>query len=181
MAKKIQGKKSKKIAVNAKVKGKKEFGLNSFTLQCMNLQGYDYLSNKEKDDISFGIRFTPAICTALAIIGLALQSYAVFWFMTAVGLISAIFASGNLFDIIYNYGIRFVINQPKIPPSPMPRRFACLIGAIVSAGAAYSFQYGFTVWGFALGSIVTLFALITTLTYWCGGAWLYHTLFGKNN
>ena len=152
--------------------------VSAFTEKSLNDQGFDYLDQEAKARYALPLRFTPAVCIILILIGLILQSPIWLALLVPIGLSGALFPRGMIIDVVYNFGVRHLFGAPKLPPTPTPRRFSYLLSTTLTAGAALSFQYGLPVLGFVLGGAVIVGATILTTTLWCLGSWIYWKIFG---
>lgn len=143
------------------------------------MQGYVDLDDEAKSRFALLLRFTPGVCTALIIIGLALQSSIWLAAMAFIALIGALLPSGHPVDLVYNFGLRHLFGTSKLPPNPKPRRFACFVATLFLAGSAFSFQYDLPGLGFALGGFLSMVGIVVTLTNWCLASWMYRLIFGR--
>lgn len=71
------------------------------------------------------------------------------------------------FDLIYNYGIRFVVRKRPLPPDGAPRRFACGVATVWLVATALVFQYGMAEVGYALGILFVAVAALVSTTDIC--------------
>jgi hypothetical protein len=140
-------------------------------------QGFCGLSDEMKARYALPLRFTPAVATTLALVGLVLQSPVLLGSMALVTLSGVLFPRGMILDLVYHFGVRHVFGAPVLPPTPTPRRFSYGISTIWLAGSAASFYYGLPVLGFILGAPVVIGGTILTITLWCLGSWIYRLLF----
>ena len=152
--------------------------LSAFTKDNLNKQGFGNLDDESKSRSALPLRFTPAVATTLIVIGLALQSPIWLGAMSLVALSGALFPSGMLLDLVYNFGVRYLFRAPPLPPTPKPRQFSYLLSTVFLAGSALSFYYGLPVLGFILGGMVLIGATILATTLWCLGSWYYRLFFG---
>jgi hypothetical protein len=116
------------------------------------------------------------VCAVLIAIGLVLQSPVWLGALVPIGLSGALFPRGMVIDVIYNVGVRHLVDAPPLPPTPKPRQFSYLLSTCLVAGAALSFQLGLPALGFVLGGCV-LGATILLTTLWCLGSWIYRVIF----
>lgn len=139
----------------------------------LNMQGFGYLNDEEQGRCAWPLRFTPAVGTALVVVGLLRQSPMWLAVMSAIALSGALFPHGMAIDLAYNVGIRHLFHAPRLPPTPTPRRFSYLISTALLAGSAVSFAYGLTAAGWILGGLVAIGGTILTSTLWCLGSWIF--------
>ena len=102
-------------------------------------QGFVGLDDRTLAQIDDWLRLSPAICMLWAAVGTALSSPTVLWSLVPFAALGAL-RTGHPFDVLYNYGFRYVVHGPRLPRYPLPRRFACLLATAVLAGAAWVFS-----------------------------------------
>jgi hypothetical protein len=153
--------------------------VSTFADNNLNGQGFGYLDQEAKYRYAWPLRFTPAVGTALIVIGLVLQSPIWLGSIALVALSGALFPRGMVIDLAYNYGVRHLFHAPPLPPTPKPRQFSYFISASSLAGAALSFAFGLPALGFVLGGMVVIGGTILTMTLWCLGSWIYRMVFGR--
>ena len=151
--------------------------LSALTERNLNKQGFGMLDEETKSRVALPLRFTPAVGTALTVIGLVLQSPIWLGSMALVALSGALLPSGMIIDLVYNFGVRHLFRAPPLPSTPKPRQFSYLLSTVLLAGSAMSFYYGLSVWGFNLGGLVVAGGTILTTTLWCLGSWWYRMVF----
>ncbi|HNN44390.1 MAG TPA: DUF4395 family protein [Nitrospira sp.] len=83
------------------------------------------------------------------------------------------------FDVIDTFGMRPLLGGSRIPPYPLPRRFACLLATIMIVGAAWCFETGSVTGGQVFGWGLVGAALVNITTGFCIPSFLYRLLFGK--
>ena len=145
----------------------------------LKVQGYENFSDRELSDYKVGIRFAYAGCITLVALGLYFQSIPIFAITAAVALIAA-FPPYHPFDYVYNYGVRHLINKPKMPPRTNQARFACGIASVWLATTIYLLYNGYSIAGNILA--VTLFAVgaLVSTTDICIPSMIYNLLFKRN-
>jgi len=139
----------------------------------LDKQGFCDLGEEGKSRYARSLRFTPAVATVLVVLGLVLQSPIVIGSMALIALSGALFPRGMLIDVVYNLGIRHIFNSPRLPPTPVPRRFSYGISTLWLAGSAASFHFGLPLLGMLLGAAVAIGGTVLATTLWCLGSWLY--------
>jgi len=154
--------------------------MNVFTIDNLNRQGFGDLDDEEKSRYAWSLRFSPGIAAIIIMVGLVLQSPIIIGAMALVALSGALFPRGMFFDLIYNIGVRHILNAPPLPATPIPRRFSYLLSTSLLTGSALSFLFGLNVLGIVLGAMVAIGASILTTTLWCLGSW-YYNLFFRNH
>ena len=150
--------------------------VSAFVDNNLNGQGFGCLDQEAKSRYALPLRFTPAVCTILIMIGLVLQSPIWLGSMALVALSGVLFPRGMATDLVYNLAVRHLFRAPPLPPTPRPRQFSYFLSASLLTGAALSFQYGLPVLGFLLAGMVVIGATILTATLWCLGSWIYRVI-----
>jgi hypothetical protein len=131
----------------------------------LTTQGY-CLSDSERRGLSFGLRFSTGLCLGLVVTALVLESPAMVYALSIIGL-AASFAARHPFDYIWNHGVRHAVGAPALPPNPTRRRHAfklatgwlVLVGALLSAGA--------TTIALVLGGLLVAACATVTVTNLC--------------
>ena len=135
-------------------------------------QGYDY-TGRELSELSWALRFTPAICMVGAIVGLITQQAPVHFVLAAVGIIPFWFPSAHPLDLMYNHGLRPLWNGVRLPPNPLPRRIACFMGGTMNIGIGLAFLQESSIAAYVLGGILFALQLIVISTHFCVASWMY--------
>lgn len=151
--------------------------LREVTKTNLDRQGFGGLDDDAKSCYAGPLRFTPAVGTALIVLGLVLQSPVFLAVGAIVPLTGALFPRGMILDLVYNLGVRHIFRAPALPPTPGPRRFSYLLSTVLLVGAALSFYYGLSALGIVLGGMVALGGTILSTTHWCLGSWIYRLIF----
>jgi hypothetical protein len=130
----------------------------------LTTQGY-CLSDDERRRLSLGLRFSTGTCLLLVITALALESSAVMFALSGVGLVAGL-ASRHPFDLVWNYGVRHVAGGPALPPNPTPRRHAFKVATVWLLGVAALLAAGLTAIALVLGGLlVAACATVTALNF----------------
>ncbi|HAL47045.1 MAG: DUF4395 domain-containing protein [SAR202 cluster bacterium] len=149
---------------------------SSFSRYALNLQGYDGFDDTEKRSIEWPIRYSPAVCAALAAVGAALQ-WPVWQFVAAgIAILAAVSARGHLVDATFNYGVRHLFGADPMPPNPRPRRFACLVVSMMLTASGLGFLLDVPVAGFVFGFGLAAVLSVNAFTNWCLGAFMFRLL-----
>jgi hypothetical protein len=151
--------------------------ISSFTATNLDKQGFNSLDSESKARIAWPLRFTPAVGTLLIVIGLLLRSPVWLVSIAVVSASGVLFPRAMLIDLVYNYGVRYLFGAPVLPATPRPRRFSYAISATALTGSALAFNSGHTTLGLVLGTIVVIGSTILTVSLWCLGSWIFHTVF----
>jgi rhodanese-related sulfurtransferase len=135
-------------------------------------QGYLGYSPEDLAKLNWGLRFTPTVCMAGALVGLATQTPWIHFVLAALGTAALLFPAHHPLDLLYNHGVRSLTGGPKLPPNPLPRRVACLLGGLMNLGIGLSFQAGVLWSAYVLGAVLVVLQLIVISAHFCVASWL---------
>ena len=144
----------------------------------LHIQGYDNYSDKELNDHKYGIRFAYTGCITLVAFGLYFQSITVLTITAVIAFVAA-FLPYHPFDYIYNYGVRHLVNKPKMPPRTNQGRFACGIASVWLVITIYLLYTNYTLLANIFG--VALFAVgaLVATTDICIPSMIYNSIFKR--
>ena len=148
----------------------------SFQQKSLFQQGYQHYSAQELKQLEWGLRFTPAVCSAITAYGLYTQQPYVLFFVGILGMWAFFFPAGHPMDLIYNRLVRHVFNAIELPENPFQRRLACFAAGIMNTSAAILFLTGFSVIAIAVGVTLLLLQAIVITTHFCTLSWMYEGL-----
>ena len=114
--------------------------------------------------------------------GLATQNAGVHFLLAAMGILPFWFPAWHPMDRVYNHLLRPLWNGVRLPPNPLQRRIACLIGGSMNIGIGIGFWYGNTTVAYAFGLILVPLQLIVISTHFCVASWMFEgamRLFGQ--
>ena len=131
----------------------------------LDVQGY-CLTAEESRALRWGLRFPTALCLALVITGLALQSA---WLILALVPIGAVAGSTRRhpFDLIWNRGLRHLSGAPQLPPNATPRRHAFKLATVWLLAVGLLFAFGQTTPALVLGAVLVAVCGLVTTTNFC--------------
>jgi Domain of unknown function (DUF4395)/leucine-zipper of insertion element IS481 len=129
-------------------------------LERANASGLDYLAERSRRPHTCPHATPPVLLT-----------------LASIALLTAVFPV-HPFDLIYNYGIRFLTGTPPLPRRGAPSRAACGLGAVCLVLTAWAFRAGHAVLGYVLGGFVTAVATLVSTTDICIPSLIYRSLFG---
>jgi rhodanese-related sulfurtransferase len=138
-------------------------------------QGYDY-SPGQLRELSWGLRFTPLVCMAVALLGLATRQPAIHFGLAALGILPFWFPAAHPVDLFYNHVLRPIWRGVTLPPNPLPRRIACFMGGSMNLGIGFAFVAGNVPLAYVLGGVLVVLQLIVITTHFCMASWMYETL-----
>jgi rhodanese-related sulfurtransferase len=138
-------------------------------------QGYDY-SADDLRELEWGLRFTPTICMAVAVVGLVLREPVIHYVLAALGMLPFWFPAWHPVDVFYNQILRPLWGGVRLPPNPLPRRIACFMGGAMNLGIGIAFALGSPPVAYVLGAILIGLQLIVISTHFCLASWMYERL-----
>jgi hypothetical protein len=119
----------------------------------LDTQGY-CLTAQESRALRWGLRFSTALCLALAVTGLVLQSAVAGW------------NRRHPFDLIWNHAARHLSGAPELPPNPTPRRHAFKLATVWLLVVGLLFVVGQPTAALILGGImVGVCGLVTAMNF----------------
>ena len=137
----------------------------SWTHANLETQGY-CLTAAQARSLRVGLRFPTALCLAVVITGLALESALMIASLVPIGAVAG-WTSRHPFDLIWNHGVRHVLEAPELPRNPVRRRYAFKLATVWLAGIAVLFAMGATPAALVLGGVLLAVCLLVTLTNFC--------------
>ena len=128
-------------------------------------QGY-CLNESEGRSLRVALRFSTGLCLALVVTGLVLESPAMIFGISVIGLVAG-FTARHPFDHLWNRGVRHIVGGPALPPNPPRRRDAFKVGTawLVVVGAL--FAGGATTVALVLGGLLVAACATVTATNLC--------------
>lgn len=151
--------------------------ISAITRRRLDIQGFTDIDENLLKQTASWLRFAFALCTILAALGTALASYTVLYILVPIAALGAIFPV-HPFDLIYNYGIRYIKGTPALPKRGAPNRFACGLGSVWLIVTAFMFQSGSNTIGYILGASLTLVGLLVSTIDFCIPSLIYRSIFG---
>ena len=137
----------------------------SWTERNLAVQGY-CLRSDESHALRWGLRFPTALCLALVVTGLVLQSAILILALVPIGAVAG-WTPRHPFDLIWNRGLRHLTGAPELPPNPTPRRHAFKLGTIWLLAVGLLFAFGQPTAALILGSILVSVCGVVTFTNFC--------------
>ncbi len=143
-------------------------------VRCKRLaqQGVVGLDDATLAELAPWLRFTPALCGLGIAIGTVYASVPMLLAMTILATLGALLP-WHPFDILYNYGVRFVTKTRALPHNRAPRRLAMGICAVCLTATTSAFVAGATILGYVLGGMTLVGPIMVTTTDLCLPSLLY--------
>lgn len=120
------------------------------------------------------LRVTPALSTAIILLGTVIGSAVVLWLFAAIsGFASTrrVHPFDRMSNLLRNRG-----ENDALPINPPPRRFAMAVAALWAAGTGALFASGHLTAGYLSGGALSMAGLTVATTHFCLGSWLYQRL-----
>lgn len=145
------------------------------TRKRLQVQGFHF-DDATLAELGPWMRWSPAICTAVMLTGMALASPWVLWGL-AIAAFGGVFLPNHPFDYIYNYGVRYVTGTQPLPPNTPARRFACGLATAWLVATGTAFYVGATTVAYALGVSLISVAALVSVTHYCIPSVIFNALF----
>lgn len=139
--------------------------MSTWTASNLETQGYR-LNPTEARALSAGLRFPTALCLALVILGLAIQSAGVILALVPIGAIAG-WSSRHPFDLIWNHALRHLGGAPKLPTNPRRRRHAFKLATLWLLLVGLLFALGMNAFALGLGAVLVAVCALVTATNFC--------------
>jgi hypothetical protein len=140
-------------------------GVGAWMRGNLTTQGY-CLTDGERRELAVGLRFSTGLCLALVVVALVLESAAMVFALSLVGLVAG-FSARHPFDHLWNHGVRHVAGGPEVPPSPRRRRDAFKIATVWLALVGVLFAAGAGTAALILGGLLVAACAVVTATNLC--------------
>lgn len=144
----------------------------------LEAQGFRGLDDAALEELAPWLRWSPAFCTLFMVAGVATQSAVALWALAATAFLGALMPF-HPFDLLYNYGARYLIGTRPLPHQGPQRRFACGMATVWLIVTGWAFHAGAATVGFALGVPLVCVAALVSVTHICIPSLIFNTLFGN--
>jgi hypothetical protein len=131
----------------------------------LEVQGY-CLTAQENRALRWGLRFPTALCLALVITGLLLQSAALILALVPIGVVAG-WTRRHPFDLIWNHALRHLTGSPELPPNPTPRRHAFKLATVWLLAVGLLLAFGQPTAALILGAVLVGVCGLVTTTNFC--------------
>ena len=131
----------------------------------LTTQGYSQ-SDAEPRGRWLALRFPTALCLALVVTGLALESALMIALMVPIGAVAG-WSARHPFDHIWNHGVRHLVGAAELPPNPTRRRHAFKLATVWLAGVAVLFAVGASTAALLFGGVLVAVCGLVTVTNFC--------------
>jgi len=151
--------------------------LTTTTRRRLDIQGFECVDDAALAPVAPWLRLAFGLCAAMAGVGTAMASPLILLLLVPIAALAALFPV-HPFDLIYDYGIRFLTGTSPLPRRGAPSRFACGLGALWLIVTAWVFQAGHPLLGYVLGGLLTAVAVLVGTIDVCIPSLVYRSLFG---
>jgi hypothetical protein len=131
----------------------------------LSMQGYA-IGDGERRRLWLGLRFPTALCLALVVTALLLQSALLLAALVPIGAVAG-WTSRHPFDHLWNHALRRVFRAPELPPNPTRRRHAFKLATVWLALCAGLFAAGASTIALMLGGMLVAVCGLVTATNFC--------------
>jgi rhodanese-related sulfurtransferase len=135
-------------------------------------QGYDR-TPAELKELRWGLRFTPLLCMAVAVVGLVTRQPLIHYTLAVLGIVPFWIPAGHPLDLFYNTLLRPLWKGVKLPPNPLPRRIACVMGGLMNLGIGLAFSFQNLALAYVLGTSLIALQIVVISTHFCLASWIY--------
>ena len=141
-------------------------------------QGFCGLDDATYAQVNYPLRLSPTICMVWVAVGTAFASPTILWALVPFAALGAILP-GHPFDVLYNYGLRHLLETPALPRYGVRRHLACAEATLMVIAAAWGFQAGMPMVGYIVGWSVVAGAFVQVSTGFCIPSFIVRLCFGK--
>ena len=139
-------------------------------------QGYYHQSDDLLSSMAVGNRFAYQLCTLFVLLGLVTSNLYVLTSMMFIALMAVVLPY-HPFDYIYNYGLRHVLQRPRIPRRSKQLKFACAMATAWLATTIWLFTEQYTTAAYIVGGLLVASATLVSTTDICLPSKLYNAVF----
>ena len=146
------------------------------TIWRLQVQGFADYTEEQMAKHRFGIRFPYLLCAAIMALGVAFVHIPTLIFL-AIAAFFSILLPYHSFDYLYNYGVRYLVKRPFLPPRRSPQiKFACSVATVWIIVTIYLFSIESILAGQILGGSLVAIALLVGLTDICIPSMFYNLI-----
>ncbi|PXW98870.1 DUF4395 family protein [Mycolicibacterium moriokaense] len=146
----------------------------------LEAQGFCGLDDETLAELAPWLRWTYSLGTLVTLIGVALMSPSVLWSLAAITSVGIV-VPFHPFDLLYNYGMRYLTRTGPIPNSGPQRHFVFVVATVWLIATGWAFYAGATIIGIALGVLLIFVGGLASTTNFCIPSFIYNTVVGRRN
>jgi len=146
------------------------------TVRCrLEAQGFCGLDDATLEKLAPWMRWTYTLGTLVTVIGVVTMSPAVLWTLAAITSVGIVLPF-HPFDLLYNYGVRYLTGTGPFPDSGPQRHFVFVVATIWLAATGWAFYVGSNIVGIALGVLLIVVGGLASTTNFCIPSFFYNTV-----
>jgi uncharacterized protein DUF4395 len=138
-------------------------------------QGFCGLDDAALQELAPWLRWTYALGTLFTVVGVAVMSPTLLWALAAATSVGIVLPF-HPFDLLYNYGVRYITGTRPFPKSGPQRRFVFAVASVWLAATGWAFYTGAAVVGFAFGIPLILVGTLASVTHFCIPSTIYNAV-----
>lgn len=125
------------------------------------------------------LMFQPRVIALVVLVGLVLQAWPPFLFLSALLWWNVLVPRLNPFDAVHNRFVAVPAGRPPLPPAAGPRRFAQAMAATSTMGVGLSLLFGSRPAALLFEAAVVTALTMLLVGRLCLGSYLFHVLRGQ--
>jgi hypothetical protein len=146
----------------------------------LEAQGFCGLDDEALEELAPWMRWTYTLGMLVTAVGVALMSPVVLWALAAITAVG-ILLPFHPFDLLYNYGFRYMTGTRPFPRSGPQRHFVFVVATVWLVATGWAFYISSNIVGFALGVPLILVAALASTTNICIPSFIYNTVVRRLN
>ena len=144
----------------------------------LEAQGFCGLNDETFAQLAPWMRWTYTLVTLVTLIGVVLTSPVVLWVLAAIASVG-IFLPFHPFDLLYNYGMRYLTRTGPLPNSGPQRHFVFVVATVWLIATGWAFYAGADLVGITLGVLLIFVGGLASTTNFCIPSFLYNSVVGR--
>jgi Domain of unknown function (DUF4395) len=146
----------------------------------LEAQGFCGLDDETLTKLAPWMRWTYTLGTLVTLVGVVVMSPAVLWTLAAITC-AGIFLPFHPFDLLYNYGLRYLTRTGPFPNSGPQRRFVFVVATGWLIATGWAFSTGADIFGIVLGVPLIVVGALASVTNFCIPSWIYNTVAARRS
>ncbi len=149
----------------------------SFQQKSLFQQGYQTYTPAQLKELEWGLRFTPAACSLVALYGLLTVQPMILFAVALLGIWAFFAPSAHPMDLLYNHVVRHLFgSKVTLPPNPFQRRLACFSAGLMNTISGSLMLLGMNEAAWIVGGMLLALQAIVIFTHFCTLSWMYEGL-----
>lgn len=144
----------------------------------LEAQGFCGLNDEALAQLAPWMRWTYTLGTLVTLIGVMLMSPVVLWVLAAITSVG-IFLPFHPFDLLYNYGMRYLTRTGPLPNSGPQRHFVFVVATVWLIATGWAFYVGADIVGITLGVLLIFVGGLASTTNFCIPSFIYNTVVAR--